>query len=504
VLRFSDVAQTGLFRYKECSVFFCEAPMTDQPVSGAPEYQDGKALNFWQKFTYSFGNVGVNLAPGIVMNWMIFYYMGRPVAEGSEQKIILVSAAMVAAMNFLGRLVDAVADPLVGYYSDRWQTRWGRRIPWVMIGTPFLAFFTAMIFFPPHDHHTLANTLWLGIGLSGIWFFYTVVVAPYLSLLPEITPYRDERVNLSTYMAYFDVVGMLLGSIVLGILITRFAGGLDIGPIHLGDGYKVASVFTVLVMSICFYVSVIKIREKPAADVKPVKINFITAAKECHQNPAFWPYILCVTFLRLGIDVLVASIPFLVVWLMGYGEDVAGILQGVIVLTAALFFPLTAKVSNKLGKKKAFSIALVWFAAVLPILALVHHAPFLGHMVSGIVGLFGVEMTIGQIKLAHCIVLFVSLFYPISASLVLPRAIYADVMDLDEKRTGLRREAMYNGMEGLITKFAAGIAGAMVPLMVAYLGGTTSKPWGILAAAPVCSVFLILGWYSFRKHPIDY
>ncbi len=69
------------------------------------------------------GSVGVNLGPAMVMNWMIFYYMGRPVSEGSEERIILVAAGMVALMNFVGRLVDAVADPLVGYFSDRWQTR---------------------------------------------------------------------------------------------------------------------------------------------------------------------------------------------------------------------------------------------------------------------------------------------------------------------------------------------------------------------------------------------
>jgi len=470
----------------------------------APAEQQGKTLNFWQKFTYSLGNVGTNLAPGLIVGWMVYFYTGRPVEEGSEQTIMLVGAGVIAFLNFMGRLVDAVADPLVGYFSDRWQTRWGRRIPWVVIGAPILSAFLIMMWFPPDDHATWRNAIWLGAALTGIWFFYTAVVAPYLSLLPEITPYQNERVILSTYMSYADVVGMILASLVIGILFEAFADGLTIGPVVLSDGYKVGSVFISIAMLVFFWISVILVREKPQSEIKPVTFNFITAARECTGNPAFWPYIGSVALLRLGIDVLIAMIPFMVGRLMGYGETVAGLLQAVIILVAALFFPLTAHLSNKYGKKKVFSVAVLWFALQIPFLALVHHAPFLGHAVAWVAGLFGQSMSEPAIMLSHCVVLFVLLFFPASAALVLPRPIYADIMDHDEKLTGYRREAMYNGMEGLITKFAAGIAGALVPLMVTYIGGSPSSPWGILAAGPICGLFFFLGWYSFRKHPFDY
>ena len=475
--------------------------MTEQAMQSQ---QDGKVLNFWQKFTYSVGNVGTNLAPGLVVGWMIYFYTGRPVAEGSEETILLVGAGTIALLNFLGRLVDSLADPLIGYLSDRWQTRWGRRIPWVVLGAPLLSLFLIMMWFPPDDHATLANAVWLGLSLSGIWFFYTAVVAPYLSLLPEITPYNNERVILSTYMSYADVVGMILASLVIGILFETFADGLVLGPIVLTDGYKVGGVIISVVMLLCFWFSMIAVRERPHSEAKAVKFNFLRAARECTKNPAFWPYIATVSLLRLGIDILVAIIPFMVVRIIGYGEAVAGSLQAVIVLIAALFFPLTAYLSNKYGKKKVILVALIWFAIQIPLLALVVHAPFIGHLADAVAGLFGAQMTVSQIMLAHCIGLFLLAFFPVSAAIVLPRPLYADIMDYDEKLTGYRREAMYNGMEGLITKFAAGVAGAMVPLMVQYLGGSPGKPWGILLAGPLCGVFFLLGWFSFRKHPFDY
>ncbi len=471
----------------------------DQPLKS-----EGKALNFLQKFTYSFGNVGTNLAPGLVVGWMIYFYTGRPVSEGSEETILLVGAGTIAFLNFLGRLVDSLADPLIGYLSDRWQTRWGRRIPWVVLGSPILTLFLIMMWFPPDDHASLANAIWLGAALSGIWFFYTAVVAPYLSMLPEITPYTDERVVLSTYMSYFDVVGMLLASLVIGFVFEAFAGGLTLGPIVLTDGYKVGGILISVLMLISFWISVILVRERPQHEIKKIDYNFLRAARECTKNPAFWPYIATVSLLRLGVDILIAMIPFMVIRLMGYGEAVAGALQGVIIIIAALFFPLTAYLANKVGKKRMFLIGLLWFAVQIPLLALVQHFPFVGFAVAAIAGLFGATMSANAVMLAHCIGLFVLAFYPVSAALVLPRAIYADIMDYDEKLTGYRREAMYNGMEGLITKFAAGVAGALVPLMVVHLGGTPSSPWGILLAGPLCGLTFFLGWAAFRKHPFEY
>jgi glycoside/pentoside/hexuronide:cation symporter, GPH family len=478
--------------------------MTDRGAAAPALVQpEGKALSLWQKVSYSFGNVGTNLAPGLLAGWFTFYYIGRPVSEGSDETIMLVPAGILSALIMMGKLVDAVSNPIVGYLSDKWTTRWGRRTPWVVVGSPIMAFFLAMIWFPPDDHATTANVIWLAIALAGVWFAYTAVVAPYLSLLPEITPYQNERVVVSTYMSYADVVGMILMSVAIGAIFEAFHGGLTIGPLRLSNGYQVGGLLTCLFMMACFILSVVWVRENPQGTIQSVRFGFMEAARECLRNPSFWPYIQCVTLLRLGVDVLINMIPFMVIRLMGYGEGAAGALQAVIILVAALFLPLTAHLANVYGKKKVFSYSLIAFAVTVPLLMLAQHAPFLGSAVAGVVSLFGIEMTRQAVMFTHCVVLFLALFLPVSAVILLPRPIYADIMDHDEERTGYRREAMYNGMEGLLTKVAAGIAQASVPLMVAYLGGSADRPWGILAAGPICGLALFFGWVAFRRHPFD-
>ena len=468
-----------------------------------PEKRDGSALNFWQKFTYSFGMIGVNLAPGVVVGWMVLFYMERPNPGIEGGKIVLISAGAMAFMGFLGRLVDAIADPLVGYYSDKWKTRWGRRIPWVVLGAPLLSLFTILVWFPPTDHQSWANAIWLGFMLSGMWFFYTVVVAPYLSMVPEITPYQNERVVLSAYMSYATVVGMLMGTLAVGAIFEQFSEGVTIGPLVLSDGYKVGGVVVGILTMIAFFISVMIVREKPADQIKTVRFKFLEAAKECSDNPGFWPYIITVAMLRLGIDIFIMVIPILVITLMGYGEMVAGMMQGGIVLFGALMFPIVAYLANKYGKKKVMSFGLIGFVPTLLLMGLMWHFPFVGYLIAWVAGLFGVTMSASAIILAHCVGLLFFGIFPVAVALILPMPIFADIMDHDEQRTGYRREAMYNGMEGLITKFAAGIATATVPLMLAWFGNTKEHPWGMLMAGPICGVFFFLGWIAFKKHPFD-
>ncbi len=486
-----------------------------QNVGVSPD-DDKTVLNFWEKFTYSLGELGVSLSPAIIAGWFIYYYTGRQIgAPGDEKTLMLVTAWGVSILGLAGRIVDSLADPLVGYFSDKWNTRWGRRMPWVILGTPFLALFSILLWFPPNPEGLgeplfslgafafTPNFLWIAVVVSGFWFFYTVVVAPYLSLLPEITPYNKERIDVSMGMAYNDVVGMLIGTVFLGILLEVFRGGLDLGFIHLGDGYKVSGIIIAVIFTMTFYISITLVREKPLSEAKVVPFKFGRAMKEALTNPAFKPYVVAVAALRLGVDIVVAVIPFMVINLMGLGEGVAGGLQGVIVIAAAVLFPLVSKLSVKHGKKKIFQIGILGFAAGIALLAPFFHFPFLGWLVSGIAGLFGAQLSQGYVMFSHCLVVMLLIAFPISTSLVLPRPIIADVMDDDEKRTGYRREAIYNGMEGLITKFAAGLAVFIVPLMNEYLGATASRPYGVIAAPVLGALFLLFGWYVFRGYPID-
>ena len=163
-------------------------------------------------------------------------------------------------------------------------------------------------------------------------------------------------------------------------------------------------------------------------------------------------------------------------------------------------FAVVYKLSAKRGKKQIFLAAQLTFAIVLPLLITMKHFPFFGWMVNAVAGGGLAE---GTVILIHVCILFLFATFPIAAVFVLPRAVFADIIDLDAERTGYRREAMYNGMEGLLTKFAAGLATIIAPMLLMFGGDTADRPWGILLAGPIAGVLLFLGYLSFRYYPIE-
>jgi GPH family glycoside/pentoside/hexuronide:cation symporter len=480
--------------------------------------EDGSCLSFGQKFTYSLGQMAVSLSPALISSWLIFFYTGRdiPGPEGQpKQTLFLVTAAAMSLGGLIPRLLEAVAEPVVGHLSDKHATRWGRRIPWIAFGTPLLMLFSVLIFFPP-DRNSLGsplfsflgldvtpNVIWLLVTHTGFWCMYTAVVAPYLSLLPEITPYNNERIKVSEFMAYNDVLGTAAGAIGLGLMINALPNGLTIGPLRTGNAFEASGFIVGMIFFASFYLSISKVREKPSTEIKQVEFHFVQAMIETFKNPTFPTYVTMSAAIRMGTDIILAAMPFLVAKLMGLEEGLAGILQGVIVIGAAVLFPFVSRYAEKRGKKRVMNFGLLWFVLWLGVLALAKHFPFFGYPAAWVALLFGKTMPAAWVSFAHCIVCLAACALSVSIIFVLQRPILTDVIDHDETLTGYRREAMYNGMEGLISKPASGLAYFIVPLLFAWLGATEEQPWGIVAAPIVGGIILLVGWAVFRRYPIE-
>ncbi len=535
-------------------------------------------LSFAEKFTYSLGQTAVSLSPALISSWLVYYYIGR-IEDGKA--LVLVSAMAMSLCGLIPRCIEAIAEPLVGYWSDKWNFKMGRRIPWVVFGTPFLTLFSILIWFPPDVPSTYQvstpassllimssekqesramhgegsfednnkagpgiggdvssdangsdrvapmaeaeateakppgkvlfrifglevtpNVIWLICMHTFFWIMYTAVVAPYLSLLPEITPYNDERINVSMYMAYNDVAGSVLGSAGLGVLLSVFSAGWTILGLHL-DKFKASGIVIGAVFTVCFYASVLLVREKPFTASKAVTFNFIQAFQETFKNPTFIPYVISSGAIRMSVDIILAGMPFMVTRIMNLEESYAGYLQGVIILGAAVFFPFVERSAIRKGKKAVYHFGMALFAFGLVLLALMKHAPFFGWLLAGIGSWIGYSIAPEWVTFAHTLVCLAVCALPVAIIFVLQRPILNDVMDYDEKLTGYRREAMYNGMEGFISKPASGIAYFIVPLMLKYLGDTPDKPWGVLSTPVTAALLMGIGWIGFTFYQIE-
>ena len=83
------------------------------------------------------------------------------------------------------------------------------------------------------------------------------------------------------------------------------------------------------------------------------------------------------------------------------------------------------------------------------------------------------------------------------------RALGPTLLDADFERTGLRREAMYFGMQGLMTKVSFGVGPLIATQLFDAFGNTAEHPLGILLCGPVAGVLGVAGWLAFRRYPLN-
>lgn len=452
-------------------------------------------LSFLQTLTYSSGNLASMLINQVIVTWAIYFYApGRAETHvpGAVERFDFAPIVLLGYAMAFGRVVDAIADPLIGFWSDRTRSKWGRRIPFVALGTPFLVLCFVALWRPPQGtleavQSTLfsislggsniavtggvVNTLYFALVLGGFFFFYTVVVAPYLSLMPEIGRSNEERMSLSTWMAVFGIIGLIIASI--------------IAPMIIGTTFQFMKMALVMgaVTIVFFYVSITFVREKAIEPGKEETFSFVQAMKETFRNNAFVTWVICIFMFWIGFNVVMQSTPYYVTKVLGETEDKAGIYQGIMMILSVPMFVAVFFASKKFNKKTLIGLAMLLLTALTPLFYFTKFVP--AHLVKG-----------------YAIFVFGIMAVPISVLLVMANAIIADIVDFDEQRTGRRREAMYFGMQGLLTKFAIAVSSVIGTQLLARFGMTAANPEGILLTGPFCAIFTFIGFLSILKYPL--
>lgn len=140
---------------------------------------------FWRKLAYA--------APAYalaVVGIPVYVYLPKFYTD-----VVGINVILLGYILFSVRIFDAITDPVIGYLSDRTRTRFGRRRPYIAVGTVFIALMMILLFNPPQASPSF-ETVWFGITIYALFLFWTIVTVPYESLGPEITFDYHERTSL--------------------------------------------------------------------------------------------------------------------------------------------------------------------------------------------------------------------------------------------------------------------------------------------------------------------
>ena len=152
------------------------------------------------------GSVGMPLA---IIGYPLAVYLPPFYAQEMGLNMALMALVLVFA-----RLTDVVTDPLMGIISDRWQTRFGRRKPWLVLGTPIMLGSTVMIFMPPEGADIMHLLIWTVLMYVG----WTMVTLPYGAWGAELSPLYHQRSRVTASREGFVLIGLFVAALAPAIV----------------------------------------------------------------------------------------------------------------------------------------------------------------------------------------------------------------------------------------------------------------------------------------------
>lgn len=342
--------------------------------------------------------------------------------------VVGINVTVLGYLMFSVRLFDAVTDPAIGYISDRTHTRFGRRIPYMAAGSILVAAAIFLLFIPPKAS-ALVETVWFGVSIYLLFFFWTAVVVPFESLGPEITFDYHERTSL---------FGMRDGFLIAGTLAAASSPAaiqwlLNLPPDSTGERAKffwIAIIYAPLLIGTCWWCA-LTIREKPVSDGAQ-KMDIWNGLRQVAHNRPFMILLIAYTVSAIGNNLPATLILFYVEYVLQ--SRLADFFLMLYFVTGIVFLPAWIFISRRTGKKAA------WLASMA-----VNTGAFIGVFFLGP----GDEVIYGALVFLSGI--------GFGATLAIPSAIQADVIDYDELLTGERREGQYIGLWSISKKFAAAV-----------------------------------------------
>lgn len=419
------------------------------------------------KVGFGIADLGGNLFFTAMGFWSMFY-----LTDG-----VGIPAAMAGLAVMIGKIWDAVTDPMMGYVSDRTDTRLGRRRPYIIFGAvPLMA---AMIYFfkVPGFTNPVALTAWATVALCLLNTAYTVVNVPYASLTPELTKDYNERTSLNGYRFAFAAVGTMLGASIvqpiIGMAETKVAGYLLVGIIFGA------------VMAVTSLITGFSVRERHREGDIPH--GFIKTYSSVFKNRPYLILLFTYALNLTGLNFLQGILAYYFKYIVG-NEEMTTLAMVLLIGVAMVFIPISVAIAKKVGKKIVYQLCFGTLAAVCAVIF------FFGHLMP--MPALLVVMAFGGVGIGF--------------GYVPPYAMLPDAIEVEAARSGKRNEGAYYGIWTLMSKLGTSAATALLGFVLAlahYVPDVTQAPQALLAirllVGPIPMVFLIGAAVLVQFYPLD-
>ena len=344
-------------------------------------------------------------------------------------------------------IFDIITDPIIGYLSDRTHSRWGRRVPWMVIGALILSGGIIGLFGVPQSLSLFGTIIWVGGFFALATVGFTMVAIPYGATAGEMTQDPKERSTMMGFRMAFASVGILLG----GAVIPQLAGGTR-------DGHFIAAIYVAPIIILSIWGSLWSTRTAPRI-LSPSARGFMSTWLLVFKNKPFVILVCLYGIMTLAIALITAGLPFAAIYLifdsgnslLSPASSALGILSllfACFVFGSILSQAFWVWMSARLGKVSALIFGLVIY----------------------IILLIAIFVSLPSVDIMLIAILFVVAGMTNGAYQQIPWAIYPDLMDITRSESGDAIEGAFSAIWLFGQKVANAIAPLILSLILALFG----------------------------------
>ncbi len=421
-----------------------------------------KTLPRRKMIRYCLADIAKGLFNGMIGNYLLYFFQptvksGLPILI--PQNKLLGFITIMALLTGLGKIVDAVTDPLVAAMSDKCTHKLGRRMPFLRYAAIPYALSVLLIFYAPFAGGSVGNAIWVGVFLVIYYTSYTFYFIPKNALVPEIIP--DAKVRVGYYgisTAFFMGSSSFMYAATLFVNLLKNAG---LSPL-----WAWRAVFTLFaaIGVTCLLLSATAFREKEyvSDSVKPTT-PFLRSFAQVFRNKNFLVFAAGDLFSGVSMAFFQTAMLYYITMLLNVPESQSFLVMLTAIAVALCLFPLIIKISRKYNKKMPLVVASVVFTVVFAFI-------FFGDKIAALAP--GNELLIG-------LAMGVVVAFPFAAINILPQSVLSDIIQQDSLESGINREGIFSATKTFIEKCASALAMVVVSSVLA-IGAGAGESVGLL------------------------
>lgn len=392
---------------------------------------------------YAVGMFGTSIPINMFKTFAVLFYVDQ---------LSLITSKQFAIITAVYTFLDAIDNPIYGFLSDRTRTRFGRRRPWLLIGTPLLVLCFIMFFNPPAALAPGSVFWYVLIMYMLTGTLDSLISSNYGSLFPELFKTEEERAKTNAIRQVFQLIAMVISIALTPIIAEKL-------------GYsKTALVYGVLAVVVIVFMT-LGTHEDLSNQDKP-KPPLLGSIKAVIINPKYWKYGFTNAAFAASISLVQAGIPLYIKYFLKREDGMSStIMLGVSILSAIVFIPVWFKIIKKTTIMPAWRSAFaILGVALLPLF-------FTSNFVSAICIAVVLGFGMGGVQASMDVVA-------------------ARIIDEDSRKYGLQREGIYSSLLGVLNKVSGLFVSAGYLIVGKFFGYENGENPG--SAPDLASRFLIV------------